>query len=54
MDDLTCSELLEELLVRFQHTNGIEFCNSETLSDVVWFIRAQEKKWEEALCGNPL
>jgi len=48
MDKFTCNELLEELLVRFQQTNGIEFCNPETLANVAGFILAQESVWEES------
>ena len=48
MDDFTCSELLEELLVRFQQTNGIEFCSPETLGKVAGYILAQENVWEAA------
>lgn len=46
MDEFTCSELLEELLVRFKQTNGIGFCNPEALGQVAGFILAQENVWE--------
>lgn len=44
LEDFAATELASELVLRFRHSNGIEFLDAETLRQLKIFVHHEEQR----------